>query len=400
MAEGSSLSLRMLTVTSLEKLRLLVVQQQEYRKKIALAEAQRTSNISNINGFDAEGIYDSSDYTTIYNLVGHVDKRDKDDLLKRTVAAVFIMKLLKLGGLYFNSSLEEKELSECECANVRETAEDLRYCCDDMLVCHTLLTHILSLPCNTHSVSAAFLNATDSSSSSVVDIGYNVYGMLSLSNHSCDRNGFRSVYKNAVCVLRAARFIGKGEEICDNYGAIFRQSDKSNRQNELKRQFFFKCECVACREDWHLYLCNCNKCNFEKGNIFTRSMQPNYNLKCPRYPECTGIMTVARDACDTCKCRFRQESYHLFSEAEAAVMNKKMTSVKDVLEVVKVLDMKVLQAVMCVSRSRVTDEIQQRIKEYLYFVSRYCYLIDIFFDVQDAFEYCINMKEYCIVQPE
>ena len=44
----------------------------------------------------------------------------------------------------------------------------------------------------------------------------------------------------------------KGEEICENYGPIFFHSAKDDRQSRLEKQYWFKCQCIACQENWPL----------------------------------------------------------------------------------------------------------------------------------------------------
>ena len=44
----------------------------------------------------------------------------------------------------------------------------------------------------------------------------------------------------------------KGEEICENYGPIFFHSAKDDRQSRLEKQYWFKCACIACQENWPL----------------------------------------------------------------------------------------------------------------------------------------------------
>lgn len=39
--------------------------------------------------------YESSDYTTVYNLVSHSSKRSTEDFLQRTVMAVFLLRCLQ-----------------------------------------------------------------------------------------------------------------------------------------------------------------------------------------------------------------------------------------------------------------------------------------------------------------
>lgn len=47
--------------------------------------------------------------------------------------------------------------------------------------------------------------------------------------------------------------IKKGEQLYDNYGQHYAITPKEERQKELLKQYYFKCNCLACQEDWPLY---------------------------------------------------------------------------------------------------------------------------------------------------
>ena len=76
--------------------------------------------------------------------------------------------------------------------------------------------------------------------------------------------------------FQAIKNIPKGEEICENYGPIFFHSDREDRQvrtiistinlialkltlrifsliqQRLKKQYWFDCQCIPCKENWPL----------------------------------------------------------------------------------------------------------------------------------------------------
>merc|ERR1712156_861302 len=54
-----------------------------------------------------------------------------------------------------------------------------------------------------------------------------------------------------VCV-QTIKNIKKGEEICENYGPIFFHSAKEDRQERLKAQYWFDCNCISCEDNWPL----------------------------------------------------------------------------------------------------------------------------------------------------
>ena len=44
-----------------------------------------------------------------------------------------------------------------------------------------------------------------------------------------------------------------GEEILDNYGYHYAVMSKEERQRKLQSQYYFGCECGACKECWPIY---------------------------------------------------------------------------------------------------------------------------------------------------
>ena len=99
--------------------------------------------------------------------------------------------------------------------------------------------------------------------------------LLSLINHSCNPNIFRLPRATHV-VLYAKYPIQKGEQvlswlyrivdygICqslsfillqllDSYGPYFASTSREARQKKLLNDYYFKCDCVPCQENWPLY---------------------------------------------------------------------------------------------------------------------------------------------------
>lgn len=195
-------------------------------------------------GFDDDGVYNSENYATSYSLVNHADKRPFNDLFNRTISAIFFLTNLELVG-FFSGGINLNAASEDSDKNL-EQALNLRY-----LVGGHILRNIMMLPCNAHEVSEFSLNVTDPPMSVTLEIGGGVYPVLSLLNHSCDPSVVRHSYGN-ICVVRSIRGIRSGEELKDNYGAIYATHDLSARVEKLS-QYFFQCSCEACLGNWPQY---------------------------------------------------------------------------------------------------------------------------------------------------
>ena len=54
-------------------------------------------------------------------------------------------------------------------------------------------------------------------------------------------------------VWRALKTIFPNEKVYDNYGRHYHVESKENRQQMLAAQYFFDCNCAACKEDWPVY---------------------------------------------------------------------------------------------------------------------------------------------------
>ncbi|XP_076450362.1 protein-lysine N-methyltransferase SMYD4-like [Babylonia areolata] len=191
-------------------------------------------------GCDHQGVYDSEDYHTMYHLVGHCNKRTVKDLWSRALRAAFLVKCLEQTGFFPGTHdqgpvMEEKRL------------EDLSY------IGGHIMRHLMMLPCNAHEVSEMEVNWSEPSMSRTLEIGSAIYPVLSLINHSCDPSVVRHSYGD-VCVVRAIRGVAAGEELLDNYGALYPVMSHDQRQSHLQDQYFFTCHCPACLHDWPLYM--------------------------------------------------------------------------------------------------------------------------------------------------
>ncbi|XP_068236458.1 SET and MYND domain-containing protein 4-like [Palaemon carinicauda] len=194
-------------------------------------------NILGFNNLDRP-IYDSADYRTIYHLVTNKAQRSVSDLFKRCAMAVILTWLLKESQSYFvdssgepfEPSLEDIEIAGC-----------------------VLFTHLMSFPCNAHSITELQVDVSNFQKSSSQEIGAGAFGVLSLTNHSCNPSVARFSYGSTV-VLRAIRFIPSGAEVTDSYGEHYGLKPSTERRSILQQQYYFQCKCEACENNWPTYL--------------------------------------------------------------------------------------------------------------------------------------------------
>ena len=453
MGRNTNLSLRMLTVSSLEALRMFLSEQAMGNERIEDTEYV-------MRGYNVKGVYDPTDYCTVYNLVGNKISRSRSDLFKRSVLTVFLMTLLKQGGRFFrkrsdqtNNSNEDSENVETSSINrpsnsaasspsvesnqldnntTNLSSDNLKTCDDETLVCHTLMTHMMNLPCNAHGITMFTVNTSDYPSSYSKDIAANAFGVLSLVNHSCAANCYRQHHGRGVGVLRAIKFIGKGEEISDCYGEHFALSSRVERRQRLLRQYCFTCGCDACDGDWHEIDCTCEDCeqqyclscggasskcgrncesrNSTVGSGGSSTDKVDFRLKCLNSEYCcSGIMSVATNACSLCRYQYKENDIVLALSKVKELSNEDKENrshgngvqVQNVMRIVHYLQQKFESAFSAVSEGTLTDVHLHTIEEYIYVFSRYCRLPNKgFYRAQEVLKHCYDRTETCTVLPK
>ena len=78
-----------------------------------------------------------------------------------------------------------------------------------------------------------------------------VYPLVSLINHSCDSNvSCLNHTANGKMVVMAHRALTKGEPLHVMYNGGFTNMNLYMRQAYLDQNYHFKCQCIACEENW------------------------------------------------------------------------------------------------------------------------------------------------------
>ncbi|XP_065058913.1 SET and MYND domain-containing protein 4-like isoform X1 [Rhopilema esculentum] len=189
---------------------------------------------SSQSGLNADGVYDSLDYISVFSLIGHSDKRSLSDLFKRAVMAVFLMKFVDHNEFFTSPDDVEMQFAKKVCIGAH------------------ILKQLQMLPCNAHEVSELQIDRSSIADSYLKEIGSAIYATLSLLNHSCDPSVVRHSYGSS-CALRAVKQIPKGGMIIDNYGSLYAVNNFQERQSLVSSQYFFICQCEPCSGSWPMY---------------------------------------------------------------------------------------------------------------------------------------------------
>lgn len=101
---------------------------------------------------------------------------------------------------------------------------------------------------NAHEISELQYKGKGDTGASVF-IGGGLYPTVAFFNHSCDP-GVARYFNGNVIMLRALKRIPAGSIVAENYGPIFTQVEKTERQAHLLKQYHFNCLCTPCLENY------------------------------------------------------------------------------------------------------------------------------------------------------
>ncbi|XP_046421209.1 SET and MYND domain-containing protein 4-like [Neodiprion fabricii] len=205
-----------------------------------------------------------------HSLVTHADKRPAEDFLHRSLMAAFLVKCLQRVGFF------EKPSKINEPPSGEETA-----------IGALLLRYLQFLQFNAHEIFETRLSSEHKfRGSKQLYIGVAIYPSVALFNHDCYPAVTRYfVGKNIV--IRATRPLKSGEPVAENYGPIFTKRTLSERQRSLASRYWFRCQCMACKEDWQTFKTLTNdstrlRCPTEGcSRGLAQPRDPSKLIKCP-----------------------------------------------------------------------------------------------------------------------
>ena len=173
-----------------------------------------------------------------------------------------------------------------------------------------LLYHLQSVSANGHSfMENVFTSMDDFTTSNMNQIASCLYPTLSLVNHSCDPQVFRTCCTEGVCFLTTLRPLAAGSEIFDAYIECFSIKSRTSRQEELNSRYLFQCSCEACIKDW--------------PTLFDPRRANAEMLRCP---QCSTLLRVTLPRCPRCKSDSGPRKYTRLVDVEVPLLMASVSS--------------------------------------------------------------------------
>lgn len=362
------LALRILLVTGTNKIL-------DFLKGMSSSSLSDESfHLSKWSGCNPDGEY-LGDYSSVFSLVTNTDLQSVKTLMSHALHCALLAEFL--GGVMVRDDVGElQRTTKCDdctqnrlshsqeqgnqtveqcyydggnfqklfCTNLQqelessnETGEGPSCLAADVIGC-LLFHHSQQMCCNVHAVTA-IVPANDSKSNPKLPtskekvvtreqkrIATAVYSTASLLNHACDPDVIVS-FVGGHLVVRATHNISKGSEISHCYGPHVSRMGREDRQKLLYQQYFFTCQCTACKSDEEMEnkrLCfsafACSKC---KSAMKLSSVSDDITGSCQNR-ECSYKKSMLEE------CRLAHEAELLFVKG---VRLSERVGVKEALDV-------------------------------------------------------------------
>ncbi|XP_058460512.1 SET and MYND domain-containing protein 4 [Malaya genurostris] len=183
--------------------------------------------------FDWRNIHAKEIYSTIHLLATNQTLRSPSDLTQRAIYSIIISEAL---------------LSYTPLKSLCGTSESHRN-----LIRVLIFRHAQTSPVNMHSTAYMNYCPEEVEEFQHSDLGCASFPILSMINHSCAPNLVRMTLPTGQVVALLNRPIKKGGQLFDNYGYHHCLEILSERQISLDKQYCFKCQCEACKNNYPLY---------------------------------------------------------------------------------------------------------------------------------------------------
>lgn len=202
------------------------------------------------------------------NLISHDNERQSDVILQFTVLAKILEEICVLNGF-----VQPDERRECG---------------------KTLLNLLKICQCNCYGISEMFGNSFRESKPK--DVGVALYKTASFFNHSCNPD-VDIIFQGSTAFFKAIKSVKVGKEVCVDYGYVYTTDTVQLRRAALSSQYYFECECLACRENWPVF-------DYQESSI------PSF--KCSECDTILDITDLKDERFATClKCKKSQDIVHI-----------------------------------------------------------------------------------------
>merc|ERR1719477_212825 len=184
-------------------------------------------------GVDTTMTYNTEDFSSLYNLVGHHGSWEWRDHAYKAFFALFFIRCLQKANYFGDKQSTDSQLSQEE------------------LLVGSLMIHIMEVATmNSHEIGQMEAQRGQNwLHGQTVAVGCALEPTLVLLNHACDPTMIRVNIGTSTAGF-ASRDIRAGEEITDCYSWAFDLTQFEDRNKDLLRKYKFKCGCIACKEEW------------------------------------------------------------------------------------------------------------------------------------------------------
>ncbi|KAM9596991.1 SET and MYND domain-containing protein 4 isoform 1-T1 [Trichechus inunguis] len=210
-----------------------------------------------IPGCDINGKYENN-YNAVFNLLPHTENHSPEHKFLCALSVAALCRQLEAASFW--ALKPDLKSSKPKAAVTPALSPELN------IWGVVMLRHVLQLQCNAQAITT--IQQTGSKESIITDsrqvrLATGIFPVVSLLNHSCSPNTSVS-FISTVATIRASQQIGKGQEILHCYGPHESRMGVAERQQKLRSQYFFECNCPACHEEpratagprWEAFCCH------------------------------------------------------------------------------------------------------------------------------------------------
>ena len=198
-------------------------------------------------GTTPNSVYDSQSYLSVFHLQAHSDKLICKDRIKHAAWALMATEILESKTPFFDhipANRKSEFKNFVAAAIVRHIEADG---VNGGVVIELYGLENVSFPSKYGGESSQSII----SSLEVRAFAGAIYPVVSLINHSCDPNvSILHHITNGKMVVVAHRSLKKGEPLHIMYNGGFLQFDIQQRQAYVLENYYFKCHCIACEQNW------------------------------------------------------------------------------------------------------------------------------------------------------